>query len=63
MNNLVEYGYILDNYRFGVPKKKNEYTAYFKDFDIALSFKNEMIDKIDADKIIHFLKTLNEIKK
>jgi hypothetical protein len=58
MEDLVKYGYILDRHRFRVPQKKDEYMTSFKDFDITFTFKNKMISKDKADKIVTFLKTI-----
>jgi len=58
MKELVKYGYILDRYLFRVPQKKDEYIAIFEDFDIAFTFKNKMIDKDKADKVVTFLKSI-----
>ena len=61
INNIeetVKYGYILDRYLFRVPQKKDEYTTSFEDFDITFTFKNKMIDKNKADKVVAFLKSL-----
>ena len=58
MEDLVKYGYILDRYLFRVPQKKDEYTAIFEDFDITFTFKNKMINKDKADKVISFLKSI-----
>ena len=43
---------------FRVPQKKDEYIAIFEDFDIAFTFKNKMIDKDKADKVVTFLKSI-----
>ena len=58
MKELVKYGYILDRYLFRVPQKKDEYIAIFEDFDIAFTFKNKMIDKDKANKVVTFLKSI-----
>jgi len=58
MEDLVKYGYILDRHRFRVPQKKDEYMTSFKDFDITFMFKNKMINKDKADKIVAFLKSI-----
>ena len=58
MEELVDYGYILDRYLFRVPQKKDEYMALFDDFDITFAFKNKMISKDKADKVVAFLKSL-----
>ena len=50
--------YILDRYLFRVPQKKDEYIASFEDFDITFTFKNKMIDKDKADKVVAFLKSI-----
>ena len=59
MEETVKYGYILDRYLFRVPQKNDEYTTSFEDFDITFTFKNKMIDKNKADKVVAFLKNLN----
>ena len=58
MEDLVKYGYILDRHQLRVPQKKDEYMTSFKDFDIAFMFKNKMINKDKADKIVAFLKSI-----
>lgn len=58
MKELVKYGYILDRYLFRVPQKKDEYIASFEDFNITFAFKNKMIDKDKADKVVAFLKSI-----
>ena len=58
MEETVKYGYILDRYLFRVPQKKDEYTTSFEDIDITFTFKNKMIDKNKADKVVAFLKSL-----
>ena len=58
MEETVKYGYILDRYLFRVPQKKDEYTTGFEDLDITFTFKNKMIDKNKADKVVAFLKSL-----
>lgn len=58
MEDLVKYGYILDRHLFRVPQKKDEYMTSFKDFDITFTFKNKMISKDKADKIVTFLKSM-----
>ena len=59
MEKTVSYKYILNNFGFRVPQKKNEYTASFEDFDITISFKKEEMNAIIAKR---FVKALKEIK-
>lgn len=60
MEKLIEYKYILDNYRFMVPKEgtKDEYSTPFDDFDITFSFKNKLINGEAAKTFVSFLKKL-----
>ena len=41
-----------------VPQKKDEYMTSFEDFDITFTFKNKMINKEKADKVVAFLKSM-----
>ena len=63
MEKLIEYKYILDNYRFRVPKEgtKDEYSTQFSDFDITFSFKNKLINEKAAKAIVSFLKKLKDL--
>ena len=58
MEKIVNYKFILNNFKFRVPQKTNEYTTSFEDFDITITFKKENINAIIAKK---FVKTLKEI--
>ena len=64
MDKTVNYKYILENYRFRLPKigTKDEYTTSFEDFDITVSFKKEEINPIIANKLIKCLKEINHIE-
>ena len=64
MEKLIGYKYLLDNYRFRVPKEdtKDEYSTSFNDFDITFSFKNKLINEEAAKAIVSFLKKMRDLK-